>query len=115
MIYVYAIAIFLITISYDLYTDLKAKKVKHIRGALLRIPSFVAIYFITGWHFLFVCGAAYWLLFDVGFALGRNHHPFWLGTTSWLDKLQAPLPYWLRGVIKIGLFAGAVFLFTYNI
>ena len=110
MIYI-AIAIWLVLYVIDLSTDLKAKKVNHFRGALLRVPAFVAIYFLTSLNFTLVALTAYFLCFDVGFALGKNKHPFWLGTTSFLDKLQAPLPYWLRAVIKIGLVVFSIYLY----
>lgn len=107
-----AIGIWVVTYIYDLYTDLKAKRVNHFRGGLLRIPSFTAIYFLTkDWYFIAVALSAYFLLFDVGFALGRKQHPFWTGSTGFLDRLQSPLPLWLRGTIKILLVAISLYLY----
>lgn len=110
MILAFIITVLLLII--DLYTDLRAKKVNHFRGGLLRAPVFVADYFLADGSFTFVLAAAYWLFFDMSFAISRRKHPLWLGTTGLLDRLQAPLPYWARGVLKGGLLIFSIYIYT---
>lgn len=96
------------TLAIDVYTDTRpTTKVKHIRGALLRAPSFAVAAWIDPWSLLLAL--PYWGLFDVLFGWVKHGKPLYLGTRSKLDKLHRKYP-WLVPV-KFVLGVGAVVLY----
>lgn len=116
MLILLGILLFIVTLVYDLYTDLKLwkedKPIDHIRGSILRAIGLIPAILLIGWpSFLFVL-ALYWLLFDGLFNLKRNFGWWFTGsddeddakTDDLLQKLKVNQQKALKfGLILIGL------------
>lgn len=104
-----SIGIWLLTIGYDLYTDTKKEPnantwviVRHFRGTVLRIPSFIVIFILSDWHLWGIFGFAYWALFNLGWNIRMKQKPFRRGTTSLLDRT---FPVWVPwAMLAISIF-----------
>lgn len=104
---IYGLAIWLITLAIDLWTDLHLwyshKPVKHIRGALLRMIGLAPACWLIGWYGAAMLCLCYWALFDSAWGKLTGSGWFYTGSTSWLDKLQARAP-----IVKIFKYIGAI-------
>lgn len=100
--------IILLTLAIDLYTDTRpTTKVKHLRGALLRVPSFALAAWLNPWSLLLA--VTYWAAFDLLFGYIKHRNIWYLGTRAKLDKMQRRYP-WLVPV-KFVVGVGAVVLY----
>lgn len=112
----WGIAIFTLTLTIDLITDyrryLKGKAINHRRGAILRaiglLPAWVclSLHQHSGWLFwaVLISGMlafTYTCIFDPVFSILIGQKPFYVGTTSFLDRLQRKYPWLLPA--KYGL------------
>lgn len=94
-----------VTIAYDIYTDTRKRPtattwvdVRHFRGAILRIPSFIVMGLFAHWEWWGMLAFSYQSLFNMGWNLTMKLPPFRKGTTSFLDKYT---PVWLPWVLLI--------------
>lgn len=77
----------LLTFIIDVYTDNKRwGKINHLRGAILRVPSFIIDIIIWPPNALLI--AAYWGMFDIAINKVRKLPLDYVGETAWLDKMQ---------------------------
>jgi hypothetical protein len=77
----------LITFTLDILTDVRQwGRIKHVRGALLRVPGIALTIWLDPMNAILV--PAYWGLFDITIALAKGLPWYYIGTTSWLDRLQ---------------------------
>lgn len=98
------------TMAIDVYTDTRpTTKVKHLRGALLRVPSFAVAAWLDPWSLLLAL--PYWGLFDMLFGWVKHGKPLYLGTRSKVDLLQRRYP-WLVPV-KFVLGVGGIILYIW--
>lgn len=94
--------IILLTLAIDLYTDTRpTAKVKHLRGALLRVPSFALAAWLNPWSMLLAF--TYWAAFDLLFGFIKHRNIWYLGTRSWLDKLQRRYPWLVEVKVVLGV------------
>lgn len=97
--------IILLTLAIDVYTDTRpTTKVKHLRGALLRVPSFAVAAWLNPWSALLAL--PYWAAMDTAVGWIKHGKPLYLGTRAKLDRLQHryPVVRWVKyisGVLAI--------------
>lgn len=107
--------IYMLTLAIDLITDyriwLHKRTVNHIRGGLLRCIGLIpAMWLLKPWGLGLVF--TYWMLFDVIYGVLIARNPFFLGSTSRLDRLQFAHR-WLVAV-KFTLGIAGVIIFVYG-
>lgn len=105
-----AALIILLTLAIDLYTDTReTTKVKHLRGALLRVPSFAVAAWLNPWSLLLAF--TYWAAMDTAVGWIKHGKPLYLGKRSKLDRLQHRYP----AVRWVKYIAGVLAIVTYVI
>jgi hypothetical protein len=107
------IAIFIITLCVDLYTDLRLfyqkKHVNHFRGAALRCIGLAPAIYFLGWWSIPMLFFWYLVFFNGIYNLFINQSWEFVGATAAMDKLQRKHP-WLKFVKYAGLI-GSTFLY----
>lgn len=106
---IYGIAIAVITLVIDLWTDIKrwtdGRGVSHVRGAALRAIGLIPASILLGWWAPLMLGL-YMILFNGILARLKGLSFWYLGTTSAIDRLLNRLPKWgyiaLQGVLLAG-------------
>lgn len=87
-----ALLIISLTLTIDLLTDLKQwGRINHIRGWLLRLPSFAVATWLDPKSALL--WLVYWVVFDAIIGIVKYRNIFAVGTTSFLDR---HIPVWLK-------------------
>lgn len=100
--------ILLLTLAIDVYTDTRpSTKVKHLRGILLRVPSFAVAAWLNPWSALLAF--TYWAAMDTAIGWIKHGKPLYLGTRAKLDILQHKYP-WL---VPVKFAVGVGSLITY--
>lgn len=107
---IYALALFIITLIIDLYTDLrlfyKKKKVSHGRGAALRLIGLVPAIYLMGWPAILMVGFWYWFLFDSLYNAFRGYSIWFTGSDdkddAKSDNFLQRLKLWQHIAIKLG-------------
>lgn len=104
------VAIFVATLLYDLYTDIKLwkedKPVKHTKGTILRCIGLIPAIILIGWPSIMLVGFAYWLLFDGLFNTRRGFNWWFTGSDdpddAKMDNLLQTLTLLQHKALKIG-------------
>lgn len=110
-----SIAIFLLTLTGKLVIDrhqhLSRKKIDHGGEALIVAVLLTSTLFISGWASTVMFFLCFWALFDFCFGILIARNPFFLGTTSVLDRLQKK--YVLLHAFKYLAAIGSIILYIY--
>lgn len=108
--------IYIATLVIDIVTDynvwLHKRTVNHYRGALLRLIGLVPAMWLLRWWGLGLL-FSYWMLMDSIFGTLIARTPLYVGTTSYLDRLQRRNPWVIVSKFAFGL-AGLVLFITYG-
>jgi hypothetical protein len=90
----------ILTFTIDILTDVRQwGRIKHVRGALLRVPGIALTIYLDPMNAILV--PAYWGCFDITIALAKGLPWWYVGFTSTLDRAQRKFK-WLMWV-KWGL------------
>jgi hypothetical protein len=96
--------IILTTLALDIYTDLRlwdSNGIRHKRGAYIRLAALVLAAGLD-WTTVFLW-PLYGCLFDTALNIGRKLPVFYVGETSYLDRLQRRYPWLVAGKWGLGL------------
>lgn len=102
---IWGILIFVLTLTIDLYTDIKRwykGTIDHTRGALLRLIGLVPVVLFLGWYAIPLVGFTYMVLFNGLLNVFMNKGWWSLGTTAWTDKFFSRMKLWQYKAISIG-------------
>lgn len=89
---IWSLSIFILTLVGKLVIDyrqhLRKKKIDHPKEAVFVTILLMPTLWLSGWESTLMFFLCFWALFDFCFGILIARNPFFLGTTSFLDRLQ---------------------------